>query len=644
MITVDATSSGVCTIATGIVTFNHVGTCRINANQAGTSDYNPAPQSQQALTVNKADQAIAFTTSAPNPVYGDASTYTPTATGGNSGNPRTFTIDPTSSGICTATTGTITFQHAGTCSVNANQTGTSDYNPAPQTQQTITVDKAAQTVSFLSGPPSPVYGDEASYTPVTLGGSSSSPRLTTIDASSSGVCAIDWLGAITFLNAGTCVANLDRAGDADHDAAPRVQQMITVAKAPQIVVFTTAVPEPTFGDGAIYVPAAAGGASGNAVVFSVSSDVCAIDGGRVTFTHGGICTITATQAGTPNYSAAEPVTQAVRILPAAQSVAITSSAPIGAVIGGDAYTPTTSGSDRGTPVAITAAGACAMRDSRIVPVAVGTCSVTATRPASRDFTAAEATQDYTVGAPPVSTSARVAAAPNAAGRATVTGAQVSWPARAFAGQVAVVLTTSTATASFAAGTTPVRLRIRDASGQPVTSFRRPLEIVFAPGSGTPGYSRNGRSWTAIPRIPGPTLPTGFPDGWFRAGDGSIHVLTMHATDFGVLKRGQKLQAALTTTVRAPRVVNLQSASGFEIVVTTSLPATSVIALQAPGGERIEVRRLRTARPTPVVIGIPTGMRSPGTYTLIVHSKAGGWSAVRRVPVRLIAAEADGVTG
>ena len=528
--------------------------------------------------------------------------------------------------------------------MNANQTGTSDYNPAPQTQQTITVSKAAQTVSFLSGPPSPVYGDEASYTPVTLGGSSSSPRLTTIDASSSGVCAIDWLGAITFLNAGTCVANLDRAGDADHDAAPRVQQMITVAKAPQIVVFTTAVPEPTFGDGAIYVPAAAGGASGNAVVFSVSSDVCAIDGGRVTFTHGGICTITATQAGTPNYSAAEPVTQAVRILPAAQSVAITSSAPIGAVIGGDAYTPTTSGSDRGTPVAITAAGACAMRDSRIVPVAVGTCSVTATRPASRDFTAAEATQDYTVGAPPVSTSARVAAAPNAAGRATVTGAQVSWPARAFAGQVAVVLTTSTATASFAAGTTPVRLRIRDASGQPVTSFRRPLEIVFAPGSGTPGYSRNGRSWTAIPRIPGPTLPTGFPDGWFRAGDGSIHVLTMHATDFGVLKRGQKLQAVLTTTVRAPRVVNLQSASGFEIVVTTSLPATSVIALQAPGGERIEVRRLRTARPTPVVIGIPTGMRSPGTYTLIVHSKAGGWSAVRRVPVRLIAAEADGVTG
>ena len=528
--------------------------------------------------------------------------------------------------------------------MNANQTGTSDYNPAPQTQQTITVDKAAQTVSFLSGPPSPVYGDEASYTPVTLGGSSSSPRLTTIDASSSGVCAIDWLGAITFLNAGTCVANLDRAGDADHDAAPRVQQMITVAKAPQIVVFTTAVPEPTFGDGAIYVPAAAGGASGNAVVFSVSSDVCAIDGGRVTFTHGGICTITATQAGTPNYSAAEPVTQAVRILPAAQSVAITSSAPIGAVIGGDAYTPTTSGSDRGTPVAITAAGACAMRDSRIVPVAVGTCSVTATRPASRDFTAAEATQDYTVGAPPVSTSARVAAAPNAAGRATVTGAQVSWPARAFAGQMTVVLTTSTATASFAAGTTPVRLRIRDASGRPVTSFRRPLEIVFAPGSGTPGYSRNGRRWTAIPRIPGPTLPTGFPDGWFRAGDGSIHVLTMHATDFGVLKRGQKLQAALTTTVRAPRVVNLQSASGFEIVVTTSLPATSVIALQAPGGERIEVRRLRTARPTPVVIGIPTGMRSPGTYTLIVHSKAGGWSAVRRVPVRLIAAEADGVTG
>jgi hypothetical protein len=50
-LTVDASSASVCSISGGIVTFNAVGTCLIDANQAGNANYGAAPQVQQSVTV-----------------------------------------------------------------------------------------------------------------------------------------------------------------------------------------------------------------------------------------------------------------------------------------------------------------------------------------------------------------------------------------------------------------------------------------------------------------------------------------------------------------------------------------------------------------------------------------------------------------
>ena len=358
-------------------------------------------------------------------------------------------------------------------------------------------------------------------------------------------------------------------------------------------------------------------------VSSDAGDTCAIDGtGHVSFQHGGICTITATQPGTSNYLAAPPVTQAVRILPAAQTVAITSAAPTGVIAGGDAYTPTTTGSDRGTAIALAATGACVLRDGRIAPVSPGTCRVTATRPASRDFAVAEASQTYDVGAPPVTTSATVAAVPTAAGSAAVAGAQVAWPAKAFAGPVTVGVTTSPAAASFAAGTTPIRLQVIDAAGKPVTSFREPLEIVFAAGSGTPGYSRDGRTWTAIPRITGPRLPNGYADGWFAAADGSIHVLTTHATDFGVLAKGAKIAPALRLTAVSAK----RQGAKLTVRVATTLPAR--IQARLHGASATAVRTSSTS----LTLRIPAQCATKAC-TLVVRATAGGETAARTVRVK-----------
>jgi len=51
-ITVDATSSsGVCSISGGVVSFNAIGTCILDANQAGNANYNAATQVQQIMTI-----------------------------------------------------------------------------------------------------------------------------------------------------------------------------------------------------------------------------------------------------------------------------------------------------------------------------------------------------------------------------------------------------------------------------------------------------------------------------------------------------------------------------------------------------------------------------------------------------------------
>src|SRR5207249_3975117 len=51
-ITIDASSASVCSKADSIVTFNAVGTCTINADQAGDSSYKSAPQVRQSVKVN----------------------------------------------------------------------------------------------------------------------------------------------------------------------------------------------------------------------------------------------------------------------------------------------------------------------------------------------------------------------------------------------------------------------------------------------------------------------------------------------------------------------------------------------------------------------------------------------------------------
>lgn len=93
------------------------------------------------------DQTISFTSAAPTGVVVDGPNYTPTATA-TSNLLVDITVDSSSSGVCSIDgSGKVSFQGAGTCTLNANQAGNVDYNPAPQVQQSFAVAPVESDIS-----------------------------------------------------------------------------------------------------------------------------------------------------------------------------------------------------------------------------------------------------------------------------------------------------------------------------------------------------------------------------------------------------------------------------------------------------------------------------------------------------------------
>jgi hypothetical protein len=207
------------------------GSYSYQAAYSGDSNYAGRTGDCESFTVAKAPQAVAFTSTPPSPaVFGGS--YAPTATGGASGIPVRFSIDAASDpGACSLNPAgtTVSFTGTGTCIIDANQAGDTNYDPAAQQQQPFTITKASQAVAFTSTPPNAaVFG--GTYAPTATGGASGNPVLFSIDASSdAGVCSLNAAGTtVSFTGAGTCVIDANQAGDADYDAAAQQEQSFTV--------------------------------------------------------------------------------------------------------------------------------------------------------------------------------------------------------------------------------------------------------------------------------------------------------------------------------------------------------------------------------------------------------------------------------
>jgi len=214
-------SSGSCTNSGATFTITSgTGTCNVMFNQAGNSNYNAAGQITEMVTAQKANQTITVNTHAPvNATYNSQFTVAATSSSG-------LAISYSNSGGCSNTAATFTMTSGTTaCTVKYDQAGDTNYNAASQVTESVTAQKANQTITVNTH--APVNATYNSQFTVAATASSS----LAISYSSSGVCTNTGATYTMTSGTGTCTVKYDQAGDTNFNAASQVAESVTAQKA-----------------------------------------------------------------------------------------------------------------------------------------------------------------------------------------------------------------------------------------------------------------------------------------------------------------------------------------------------------------------------------------------------------------------------
>ena len=299
------TTTAVCTVSGNTVTIKTGGTCALQATQSGNASYNAAANVSQSFAIAKASQTIAFGTLASR-IYGVA----PFSINATASSGLAVTFSSLTTTVCTVSGGTVTIKLGGTCTIQATQAGNASYNAAPSANQSFTVDKANQVITF-NALASKTYGNP----PFTVSAAASSGLAVSFFSLTGSVCTVSGSTA-TLVAAGTCTIQAAQAGSASYNAAPNVSQSFAVALGSQTITFAP-IPEQILGT--IPPTLSATASSGLAVTFaSLTTPICAVSGTTLTLRAAGTCTIQASQPGSAGYAPAANVNQSFAIIAAIQ--------------------------------------------------------------------------------------------------------------------------------------------------------------------------------------------------------------------------------------------------------------------------------------------------------------------------------------
>lgn len=210
--------SGPATIVGNTVTITGAGPVVVRAAQPGDANYAAASNVDQSFTVGKANQAIAFG-AITGVTFGDVP-FALSATS-DSGLPAAFSVV---SGPASLSGSTLTITGAGPVVVRASQAGNVNYNPAPNVEQTFTVGKANQAITFAALGDK-TYGDAA----FTVSATSNSGLPVTFSVAN-GPATISG-NTVKVTGAGTVILRASQAGDSNTNAAPNVDRTFAVGKA-----------------------------------------------------------------------------------------------------------------------------------------------------------------------------------------------------------------------------------------------------------------------------------------------------------------------------------------------------------------------------------------------------------------------------
>ncbi|WP_309621707.1 autotransporter domain-containing protein [Novosphingobium sp.] len=249
-ITIDPSAGSVCAIAGGTVSFQTVGTCVVNFNQAGDSTYQAAPQVQQSFAVGQGSNVITFPPLADTPF-----TSTPPSPAASASSGLAVSYASTTTGVCTATSGgAISFVTGGTCTITASQAGNANYAAATPVSQSFAVTPGVNTITFAPLPSRAIASGSFA-----LAATASSGLAVSYASTTAATCSVSG-STVMLLGVGTCSITASQAGNGTYAAAAPVSQSFAITKAVSTTTLTSSAATVFFGQ-PVTLTATVGGVS-----------------------------------------------------------------------------------------------------------------------------------------------------------------------------------------------------------------------------------------------------------------------------------------------------------------------------------------------------------------------------------------------
>ncbi len=382
-VTYQSSNTAVATISGHTLTVVGPGEANIIASQAGDDDYLAATTVTRTLRVNKIAQTISFD-APPRKTFGDL----PFALPEKSSEGLTLTYRVINTEVATVSGNVVTIVGAGSTEIIASQEGDALHYAAAPVTQTLTVDKAAQTITFQPLTPRR-YGDP----PVTLNEVTDKGLPITYTVADTTVARIDG-NIVTLQGVGQTAITATQAGTANFLPAEAATQTLTVTRGTQTIALGH-IDNKTFGDPDFELPATTD--KGLPVSYSSSdTTVARLNGHRVHITGVGTTQITATQAGNSLYEPAASITLPFTVSRAYQEITFT---PLPACTYGDGSIELNAQSNSGVPIRFVSSDTTVARIAghRALIVGAGRCTLTAYAESSDNwFDATPVAQELTV--------------------------------------------------------------------------------------------------------------------------------------------------------------------------------------------------------------------------------------------------------